>query len=437
MDIGYGLTLEQTQKLTLTPELIQSIKILQFSSAELESYVEDQIMNNPVLESEIQVREDAPSYSSRGERSQGIPFERNDISSTTLNEHLLFQLQFVKAQKQILDAAKYIIEILDDNGYLTQTSEEIILSGKYSMDDVLNALDIVREFDPAGVAASDLKECLILQLKAAGTCTEIKEEIINSHLELIGLNRLGQISKALDISVTEVQEIVNEIKKLDPKPGRAFASSSDETRYVTPDIYLEKEDGQYKLLLSESRLPKLSVSPYYSDMMNQNLPDAELKTYLTEHIKSANWLIKAIEQRNSTIYNVANAIVKYQEKFFDEGEKYLKPLLLKQIAEEVGVHESTVSRTINGKYMQTPKGLFELKFFFSSGVTDDSGEGVSSRAVKMKIKEMVDAENPKKPVSDQKITDELNKEGIDISRRTVAKYREEMGIYSSQKRKQY
>ena len=436
MELRYGLALEQSQKLIMTPALIQSIKILQLSSHELESYIEEQIMENPVLEGEIQIRDDAPSYSSRKERAQGVPFEKVNENGTTLSEYLTFQLQFVKAPKQVLKASEYIIENLDDNGYLTQSIKEMALAGKYSEDILLYALEIIKSFDPAGVGASDLKECLILQLKARGIYTEEKYEIINSHLELVGLNRLGQISKAMDLPISEIQGIVNEIKSLDPKPGRAFAPS-DETRYITPDIYLEKEGSQYKLLLSESRLPKLSISSYYEEMLNQDLPDAELKTYLSEHMKSANWLIKAIEQRNSTIYNVASAIVKYQEKFFDEGEKNLKPLLLKQIAEEVGVHESTVSRTINGKYMQTPKGLFELKYFFSSGVTDDSGEGVSSRAVKMKIKEMVDAENPKKPISDQKITDHLNSLGIEISRRTVAKYREELGISSSQKRKQY
>lgn len=438
MSLGFELNLELSQKLSMTPELIQSIKILQLNSSELETYVEEQIMTNPVLEREPETKDDTPEYlvSSRRERKQGIPYEKNDINNVTLSENLLFQLQFIKKSKTVLSAARYIIESLDDNGYMTQSLEEIAQTLRISIKDVQEALEIVRSFDPAGVGAFDIADCLEIQLKARGTFTEEKSKLIHEYLNEIALNRLGQISKALGMETTDVQEMVDEIKTLDPKPGRAFAPS-DETRYVVPDVYLEKEDGEYKVILSENTMPKVSVNRLYQEMYEDKETDGHIKEYLQTNLKAATWLIKSIEQRKNTIYNIASAIVNYQQDFFELGEKYLKPLGLKQIAQETGVHESTVSRTINGKYIYTPRGLFELRYFFTGGISANNGEGVSSNSIKLRIKEMIDNENPSKPLSDQKIADILNGSGIEISRRTVAKYREEMGIFSSQQRKRY
>ena len=438
MSLGFELTLEQTQKLALTPELIQSIKILQLNSAELESFVEEQIMVNPVLEREPETKDDTrgvPSGYAR-ERKQGVPFETNDINRITLSEHLMFQLQFIKCGKKCSAAARFIIESLDDNGYMTLNPDEIAKATDVSVQTVRDALEIVRDMDPAGVGAFDISDCLILQLKAAGTYSEDKGRIIHEFLNEVALNRLGQISRATGLQTGEIQNIVDEIRSLDPKPGRAFASS-DETRYIVPDVYLEKENGEYRVLLSENSGPKISINSYYTDLMNDCMNDEQLKVYLSEKIKAATWLIKSIEQRKKTIYNIASAIVRYQQDFFEYGEKYLKPLVLRQIAEETDVHESTVSRTINGKYIYTPKGVFELKYFFTSGVAGNGGEGVSSNSVKMQIREIIEAENPSRPLSDQKISDMLNSKGVEISRRTVAKYREEMGIFSSQQRKRY
>lgn len=438
MSLGFELTLEQTQKLALTPELIQSIKILQLNSAELESFVEEQIMVNPVLEREPETKDDTQVMTSgyARERKQGVPFETNDINRITLSEHLMFQLQFVKCGKKCSGAARFIIESLDDNGYMTLDPDEIAKATDTSLNTVRAALDIVRDMDPAGVGAFDISDCLILQLKAAGTYTEDKGRIVHEFLNEVALNRLGQISRATGLQTSEIQKIVDEIRRLDPKPGRAFASS-DETRYIVPDVYLEKENGEYKVLLSENSGPKISINSYYTDLMNDCMNDEQLKVYLSEKIKAATWLIKSIEQRKKTIYNIASAIVRYQQDFFEYGEKYLRPLVLRQIAEETDVHESTVSRTINGKYIYTPKGVFELKYFFTSGVAGNGGEGVSSNSVKMQIKEIIEAENPSRPLSDQKIAEMLNAKGVEISRRTVAKYREEMGIFSSQQRKRY
>ena len=348
----------------------------------------------------------------------------------------MFQLQFIKCGKKCSAAARFIIESLDDNGYMTLNPDEIAKATAVSVQTVRAALEIVRDMDPAGVGAFDISDCLILQLKAAGTYSEDKGRIIHEFLNEVALNRLGQISRATGLQTGEIQNIVDEIRSLDPKPGRAFASS-DETRYIVPDVYLEKENGEYRVLLSENSGPKISINSYYTDLMNDCMNDEQLKVYLSEKIKAATWLIKSIEQRKKTIYNIASAIVRYQQDFFEYGEKYLKPLVLRQIAEETDVHESTVSRTINGKYIYTPKGVFELKYFFTSGVAGNGGEGVSSNSVKMQIREIIEAENPSRPLSDQKISDMLNSKGVEISRRTVAKYREEMGIFSSQQRKRY
>lgn len=438
MSLGFELNLEQTQKLSLTPELIQSIKILQLGSAELESYVEEQIMVNPVLEREPVMKDDTAGFQpgfSR-ERKQGVPFQSNDINKVTLSEHLMFQLQFVKCSKNCTDTARFIIESLDDNGYMSLGTDEIARAAGVSRAVAEKALEIVRGLEPAGVGALDISDCLILQLKSRGTCTDKKEKIINEYLNEVAMNRLGHISKETGIPVCEIQQIVDEIRTLDPKPGRAFATE-EETRYVVPDVYLEKENGVYKVFLSEYASPKLSINSYYTDLYSSQSGDEQLKGYLSEKIRVASWLIKSIEQRKKTIFNIASAIVKYQQDFFEYGDKYLKPLVLRQIAQEAQVHESTVSRTINGKYIYTPRGLFELKYFFTSGVAGSDGEGVSSNSVKTRIKEIIDRENPEKPYSDQKIADMLNLSGVEISRRTVAKYREEMGIFSSQQRKRY
>ncbi|MBQ0079449.1 MAG: RNA polymerase factor sigma-54 [Eubacterium sp.] len=437
MNMKFDLTIEQTQKLNLTQEMVQAIKILQLNSTELERYVDEQVLANPVLEKDLIVRENySTSTGFRKEKPQGTPFKQFNLNEETLSEHLLHQLQFVKAPKGVIRVCEYLIDTLDDNGYLKQSIDEIAEIENCSGETVHRAIRVLRSFEPAGVGARNIPECLLLQLKAKGSCSNLKARVIKNHLEELALNRLQQIAKANKTSVETIQKISDEIKTLDPKPGRAFASS-EETRYITPDVYLEEVNGEYKLTLSESSKPGVAVNQYYMDLLEGNKDNEELTDYLLERIKAARWLIDSIEQRRNTIYNVSKAIVDYQEEFFSQGEKHLKPLILRQIAEQVNVHESTVSRTINGKYIQTPRGVFELKYFFTSGVSGRDGEDVSSKAIKEMIKELVDNEDPKKPISDQKIAEHLVGKGIDIARRTVAKYREEIGIFSSQKRKRY
>ena len=280
-----------------------------------------------------------------------------------------------------------------------------------------------------------MKECMLIQLAAKGLLTEELEYIIMHKLEDLAEHRYGQIAKHLGMSAKQVQQMADLIKTLEPKPGRAFASR-EATRYVIPDILVEKTDGEYVAVSNDSSVPHLMVSSYYHHL-NEEYRDVELQKYLNDRMNAALWLMKSIHQRKQTIYNVANAVIRYQQEFFAQGERFLKPLTLHQIAEEIGVHESTVSRTINGKYLQSSKGTFELKYFFTSGVEGDDGQGVSSNSVKAIIRELIAGENTQHPLSDQEMAEILESKGIAISRRTVAKYRESMHILSSSKRRRF
>lgn len=476
MRLGYDLTIEQTQKLVMTPELIQAIQILQFNTQELDSYVQEQLLTNPVLEQgasaagESQERHDQEAGSGeevsapekgdsdidwkeylkdrqyddisyrqweyKDPEEKENSYEQYTTYDVTLPEHLMFQLQFASHKKGCRNVGRYIIESLDENGYMTSTVEEIARATGVSEDKIEEVLDIIHTFDPAGVGARDLKECLLIQMQHKGMLTDEYETVIKDHLEDIAANRLGAISKAMGIPVKEIQEMADVIKLLEPKPGRQFASQTD-TRYIVPDVLVERVDDEYVVTVNDSSTPHLMVSSYYEKLLTEAEKDSNLSKYLTDRLNSAVWLIKSIDQRKQTIYNVVKAVVKYQKDFFDKGSKYLKTLTLKQIAEEVGIHESTVSRSINGKYLQSPMGVFEIKYFFSGGVAGDQGEGISSKSIKSFIKEIVDSEDPKSPYSDQAMVEMLKEKGIDISRRTVAKYRDEMNILSSSKRRRY
>lgn len=448
MKLGYDLTIEQTQKLALTPELIQAIQILQFSNQELDSYVQEQLLINPVIETagekpaeEFELPDpervtDSYRGEYRREEKQQYPYEQHAANDVTLVEHLMFQLQFAPLCEAQRKTGKYIIESLDDNGYLTQSRQELAAGLGLEPEEIEKVLEVIHTFDPAGVGAEDLSECLLIQLASQDRLTELKQRVISDFLEDMASNRLSVIARKLGTETEQIQKIADEIRTLDPKPGRAFASQ-DETRYITPDVFVEKEDGEYHVIINEGSVPHLMVSSYYRQVLRESANDRNLAEYLNDRINTANWLIKSIEQRKQTIYNVVSAVVRHQRDFFEYGSRHIKPMTLKQIAEDVGIHESTVSRSINGKYMQSPRGVFEIKYFFTSGVSAGEGDGMSSNAVKSIIREIVEQEDSKKPCSDQYMADRMQADGINISRRTVAKYREEMGIPSSQKRKRY
>ena len=488
MKLGYDLTIEQQQKLVMTPELIQAIQILQFNTQELDSYVEEQLLVNPVLEhvhpdnnehdaqaeqaddneyrhdyaepsrkeetKEIKKKDDDfdwkeyvrdrqyddisyGQWSDRSSEEKENNYEQYvSFSDVTLPEHLMFQLQFAAPKKDCRKVGKYVIESLDENGYMTSSVEEIAAATGTSEEKVLKVIDIIHTFDPAGVGARNLAECLIIQLRQAGQLTDVFEKVIDERLEDLANNRLAAIAKDMGISVKDVQDMSDIIRTLEPKPGRGFATQTD-NRYIVPDVLVERVDDEYVVTINESSTPKLMVSSYYQNLLKDAETDDKLNKYLSDRVNSALWLIKSIEQRKQTIYNVVTSVVKRQKDFLDKGSKYMKTLTLKDVAEEVGIHESTVSRSINGKYLQCPRGVFEIKYFFSAGVSGDEGEGISSKSIKEFIKEIVENEDPKSPCSDQSMVEILKEKGINISRRTVAKYRDEMNILSSSKRRRY
>ncbi len=475
MQLGFGMRTEQSQKLVMTTELVQAIKLLQLNSLELSAYMQEQLLSNPVLESsqtepnahsetvvnrddwnddryqqstdwteQIERLIDAGktdisyrSYDMAAGEASEFNYENFVSSTETLKDHLMSQLHLARLDEDEKKIAEYIIESIDDNGYLYIPIGETASIFGISHGKAEEILSVVQSFEPTGVGARSLQECLRLQLIAKGEYTEELEELISRYMTDIAENKITVVAKNMDLSVKEIQAMADVIKALEPKPGRQYASSAA-TRYIIPDLSLEKIGDNYIVSLNNGSIPHLKINGYYEELLKKSKNDKELNLYLKEKVNSAIWLMKCIDQRNSTIMNVATSIVHHQREFFDFGEDYLKPLTLKQIAEEVGVHESTVSRAVNGKYLQAGSGSYELKFFFKNALPSAAGaEAVATLQVKKKIKEMIGREDTKSPLSDQIISDTFKKEGIDISRRTVAKYRDEMGILSSSKRRRY
>ena len=471
MKMNFNLNLLQTQKLIMTPELKQAIEILQYNAQELNEFIDEELLNNPVLEKasqsaeEIQEKQSDESAefeydSDKGEKEvdwqdmmnyfedarplgnvnydfdEEMNYDNFVADEETLKDHLHLQLKLSKIDPKLLEVCEYVIESIDDNGYLEINIDETAIRFDFTNDEIEQIIRLIQSFDPPGVGARDLKECLLIQLYQQGYEESLEETLVLNYLEDMGQKRFGQIAKKIDETPERVQQAYDYIKTLEPKPGRCFASMRD-VRYITPDVYVEKVKGEYVVMVNESSSPRLQINSFYKKMVHSIDKNASASEYLSKNFQSALRIIKSIEQRRNTIFRVCTAIVAYQYDFFEKGLLYLRPLNLKDIADEIEVHESTVSRAVNGKYVQCPNGLFEIKYFFQSGVKGASGEGVSSESVKSVIKDMIDQENTKKPLSDQFITDTLNEKGISISRRTVAKYRDELAIPPSSKRKRY
>lgn len=440
----------------MTPELRQAIELLQLNTLELKEYIARELEENPILEitgvtedyeniekyanNEIDWKEYFESfddYSYRQEIDKNIEeynFESYISYEPTLREFLLSQLNLIPLDNKEHKIGVSIIENIDNNGYLTTPVEEIAKMINSSVEEVEIILNIIQNFDPPGVGARDLKECLLIQLRDRRDINKHVVDIIENHLEDLAYNRILKIAKALNIEVYEVQEACDFIRRLEPKPGRAFGSSL-ESGYIIPDAEIRIIDGELVVILNDATGPRLGINNYYKSLLRA-ANDRDTIEFLNQKFNSAMWVIRSIEQRRATIKKVIESIAKFQREFFLEGEKSLKPLTLKDIAKDVGMHESTVSRATNGKYVQTPRGLYELKYFFSSGVESDDGE-ISSISIKKLLKEIIDKENPKKPYSDSKLTELLAQRGIKISRRTVAKYRDELNIPPSNIRKRY
>lgn len=465
--MSYNLSLEQTQKLIMTPELRQAIKILQLSSMELTDYIGEEILNNPILEYEEEDNLKEPTVDkekaidSTKSKNEEIDWEEyfsdssdlgyirgyrekdkeeysyeNFVSKApSLNEFLTFQLSITSTTDKNKKIGEYIIGCLDKNGYLTCHLSDIARMLNVSPEEVEEALSIIQTFDPVGVGARSLEECLLIQVSDKGFNSPYIEIIIRNHLNHLADGKLSKIAHTLDISAKEVQDIKDIIKTLDPKPARNF--TENDIQYVIPDAVVEKVDNEYIVIVNDTTAPRLEINNYYKNLLAKENKESTTSKFLSNRLESALWLIKSIEQRRMTLYKVVSSIVEVQKDFFDKGIQFLKPLALKDIAEMVGVHESTVSRATNGKYVQTPRGIYELKFFFNSSISNIIGDSKSSGSIKQMIKEAVDDEDPSKPLSDQKVADMFKKEGIIISRRTVAKYRDELNIPSSSKRKRY
>ena len=378
-----------------------------------------------------QDKNDAP-YSSEN----SIDFENMVKSTDNLYDSLMDELKYFKIEPEEKRICKYIIDSLDEDGYLRINDKEIYDELGVEASLFRSCLDIVQQLDPPGIGARNISECLILQLERMGISNNIVENIIMNDLELIGKNKLKDIARKYKISIEKCKEAIDIIRHLDPKPGRAC--SNDRCAYIQPDVIVEKVDGGYFVRTNDKDVYNIKINEFYRNMIKDSSSDHEAKEFIKERLNSAANLIKNIESRKSTILRIAEAIVEEQYEFIEKGEKYIKPMKMKDIADKLDIHESTVSRGVNGKYMLTPFGLYEFKFFFNAALEkEDSSEGASSAGIKRSIREIIDAENKKKPLSDDTISKMLKEKGVSVARRTIAKYREEMGIPSSSRRKEF
>lgn len=483
------------QQLVMTPQLRQAIKILQVSRAELEQLVDQELEENPVLEEDLEGRaeqeqvEEAPrteerldnsggesdeewpeptvqrettnelepesglnaidwndyltNYSNDWHASSATPADYDDekrpslesmlVRAQSLTEHLLWQLQMNPLDEAEQEVTALLIGNMDKDGYLQLQVEEIAFQSGRDFEVVERALHRIHELDPPGVGARDLRECLLLQLRAQGLEESLTARVIRDHLGLLEGKRFDKIAKELDATIDEVVVAANHVASLEPKPGRNFGEG--DVRYITPDVFVHKVGEEYVVTLNEEGLPRLRVSSYYRQVLG-GTGGTDAKKYIQDKMRAAAWLIKSIQQRQRTLFMVTTSIVKFQRDFLDRGIAHLKPLVLKDVALDIGMHESTVSRATANKYVHTAQGIFELKYFFTSSLNKTDGDEVSAESVKDRIRAIVVAEDARHPLSDQHIAEILAKESVDIARRTVAKYREIMGILPSSKRRQ-
>lgn len=458
MRLSYDLTLEQSQKLIMTPELRQAIELLQFNSLELKEYIAKELEENPMLEvsSSSEDYENIEKYTQENEIDWKEYWEKyGDVSyrpqtdknikeynyesfvsyEPSLKEYLLSQLNLVPLENKEHKIGESIVQNIDDNGYLNIQLKEIAKYIGCNIEEVEIMLGVVQTFEPIGVGARNLRECLLIQVRERKNIPKYIIKIIEDYLEDLSYNRIQKIAKELNIDIKQIQEASDFIKTLEPKPGRCYSGNSDSIRYITPDAEIKQIDGEFVVIINDVTGPRLNINNYYKNMLKTGKDENTLE-FLNNRFNSAMWIIRSIEQRKSTIKKVIESILKFQIDFFLEGERSLKPLTLKDVAEDIEMHESTISRATNGKYVQTPRGLFELKYFFSSGLESSDGD-ISSTSIKSTLKELIDSEDTKKPLSDQKISELLEEKGISISRRTVAKYRDELDIPSSSMRRRF
>ena len=429
-----------TYKLRLTPQMRLAISLLQMPLVKLKDYVKQQIEENPLLE--IENREVPPkeiesdlNYSSNEDEEEKQNYRESLITkSATLSDHLLNQLHLFVNSDEERKIGEVIIANIDDNGYLKSSIEEIVNFTLVTPQEVEKVLSLVQTFDPIGVGARDLRECLLLQIKAKGEENSLTGQIIDKYLPNLEKKRFEFIAKKLKVSPERIKEAIKEIAHLEPKPGRSF--NTERAVRLIPDAIVKRNNDKYEVILNDWELPRLSLSPKYKRMLKQEDITEDTKEYLGEKVKQAKFLINALNKRKETVQKVTEAIVYIQKDFLDNGMQNLKPMTLSQIANLVGKHKSTVSRTVNNKYLQTPDGIFELRHFLNSGVKQENGEFYSSKAIRAKIKDLIENENKRNPLTDQEIVNLLKQDGISISRRTIAKYRHQLKILSSKSRRE-
>jgi len=486
-------SLRLSQQLVMTPQLQQAIKLLQLNRMELQEVVNQELIENPVLEEvmdvpegeaaapedntspeaadpEMEQRRDEDSFIKEKPREEQLVAGKDDFNwesyvedfnsnsssapsmreineelpsfenvltkTTSLEDHLAWQLSMVTISEQEKKLGELIIGNLSDDGYLNANLADLATESGMELEDAEEVLKIVQNFDPLGVGSRTLQECLAIQAKFMDPRQPIVEQIIEKHLGDLERKNYQAVSKALGIPLEKVIEATKLILEFEPKPGRSFHSS--DTQYITPDIYVYKVGDEFVIVLNEDGMPKLRISPYYKSILASAQKDQNkgTKEYVQDKLRSAVWLIRSIHNRQKTIYKVTDAIVRRQRDFFEKGVQLLKPMILKDVANDIGMHESTISRVTTNKFVHTPVGIFELKYFFNSSINAaDGSDALASEAVKEKIRQMIQKEDPKNPLSDQKIVELLRSDNIDIARRTVAKYRDMLGILSSGKRK--
>jgi RNA polymerase sigma-54 factor len=477
MAIELRQQLKLTQQLIMTPQLQMAIKLLQLSRLELMDAIRQELEENPTLEEsqetlskdqlapdeqiqiepvdkprEISIDEKAHNeidwsnyideYSSPGR----IRFESEDrdapqyeafiSSKESLSDHLLWQLLMSAPSADEKRIGSLIIGNLDRDGYLQTTDEELAQQAGVSVEDIEEVLFLLQSFDPVGVCARSLGECLLLQARSLGLQKTLVTDIITHHLNHLENKNYKAICRALKVTLEEVIAAVEIITRMEPKPGRQF--SDEEPQYIIPDIYVYKTEDDFAIVINDDGLPKLKVNSFYKQAMSHDKDvGGNARTYIQDKLRSAAWLIRSIHQRQKTIYKVMESILKFQRDFFDKGITCLKPMVLRDVAEDIGMHESTISRVTTNKYAYTPQGIFELKYFFNSSIKRLHGEAIASASVQAKIRRLIDSEDPRKPLSDSRMAELLKAENIDIARRTVAKYREMMGVLPSSKRKRY
>ena len=483
------LELKLQQKLIMTPQLQQAIKLLQLSRLELVQSVSQELIENPVLEEvpseesgedpaseegetapETQTAAETPpevapeqegtqelksdlelgpqwdeylnemgdgrDYGNAEADNKELPsYDQTLTRLPSLSDHLLWQLHLSVSDPGLVKGGEWIIGNLDDDGYFRATLDELAQQSGLSLREMEQALDLIQGFDPLGIGARDLRECLLIQVRQLDLQGTLVEKIIKDHLGDLEKRKYPNIAKALNVTPQEVMEASHIIiHELEPKPGRPYLTA--DTNYVVPDVYVIKVEDNYVVQLNDEGLPRVRINPYYRKLISRNdAIDKVTKEYVEERLRSAQWLIKGMEQRNKTIYKVAESIVKFQLEFLDKGITHLRPMVLKGVAEDIGMHESTISRVTTNKYMHTPQGIFPMKYFFTTGFSDGTGTDISSLTVKDTIQKMIKEEDLATPLKDQQIVDLLKERGIDIARRTVAKYREELRIPPTSVRK--